>query len=199
MPPERSPGEVQEGPRGDPGKAQEGPWRPLGKGQEDTRGDRTRADKTSGRTRQRTDKRSSGATRPRTPLACIQLTSRAFNARVHSSLWTRAWPQGALEASSDPSCRGFPTSIYGAYPGAYLVTCVCLKTYIYIYTRCSKGGAKAPPISRDVPSLRRSEVPKFRLRELKPETPELKPETSELKPPRTADQDPRAEARDPKR
>ena len=64
--------------------------------------------------------------------------------------------------------------------------------YIYIYTRCSKGGAKAPPISRDVPSLRRSAVPKFRFLdipavrpktpELKPETPELKPETSELKP-----------------
>ena len=63
---------------------------------------------------------------------------------------------------------------------------------LYIYTRCSKGGAKAPPISRDAPSLRRSEVPKFRfveipaLRpktpELKSETPELKPETPELKP-----------------
>ena len=64
----------------------------------------------------------------------------------------------------------------------------------YIYTRCSNGGAKAPPISRDVPSLRRSEVPKFRLRELKPETPELKPETPELKP-----ETPNAKARDRKR
>ena len=83
--------------------------------------------------------------------------------------------------------------------------CVCL----YIYTRCSKGGAKAPPISRDVPSLRRSAVPKFRFLdipavrpktpELKPETPELKPETSELKPetPKAKARDPRAKARHP--
>ena len=83
------------------------------------------------------------------------------------------------------------------------------KTYIYIYTRCSKGGAKAPPISRDVPSLRRSAVPKFRFLdipavrpktpELKPETPELKPETSELKPetPKAKARDPRAKARHP--
>ena len=65
--------------------------------------------------------------------------------------------------------------------------------YIYIYTRCSKRGAKAPLISRDLPSLsRRSEVPKFRCTEipplrpktaeLKPKTPELKHETPELKP-----------------
>ena len=79
----------------------------------------------------------------------------------------------------------------------------------YIYTRCSKGGAKAPPISRDVPLLRRSAVPKFRfldipaLRpktpELKPEIPELKPETSELKPetPKAKARDPRAKARHP--
>ena len=78
-----------------------------------------------------------------------------------------------------------------------------------IYTRCSKGGAKAPPISRDVPLLRRSAVPKFRfldipaLRpqtpELKPEIPELKPETSELKPetPKAKARDPRAKARHP--
>ena len=73
---------------------------------------------------------------------------------------------------------------------------------INIYTRCSKGGAKAPPISRDVPSLRHSALPKFRFLdtpavrpktpELKPETPELKPETPELKP-----DTPRAKARNP--
>ena len=80
---------------------------------------------------------------------------------------------------------------------------------VYIYTRCSKGGAKAPPISRDVPSLRRSALPKFRFLdipavrpktpELKPETPELKPETSELKPetPKAEARDPRAKARHP--
>ena len=83
------------------------------------------------------------------------------------------------------------------------------RVHIYIYTRCSKGGAKAPPISRDVPSLRRSAVPKFRCLdipavrpktpELKPETPELKPETSELKPetPKAKARDPRAKARHP--
>ena len=32
MAPERSPGEVQERPRGGPGKAQEGPWSPTGPG-----------------------------------------------------------------------------------------------------------------------------------------------------------------------
>ena len=37
---------------------------------------------------------------------------------------------------------------------------VCM--YVYIYTRCSKGGAKAPPISRDDPSLRRSVAPTVR-------------------------------------
>ena len=84
-----------------------------------------------------------------------------------------------------------------------------MPVYVYIYTRCSKGGAKAPPISRDVPSLRRSALPKFRFLdipavrpktpELKPETPELKPETSELKPetPKAKARDPRAKARHP--
>ena len=72
-----------------------------------------------------------------------------------------------------------------------------------------EGGAlKRPPISRDVPSLRRSAVPKFRFLdipvrpktpELKPETPELKPETLELKPetPKAKARDPRAKARHP--
>ena len=49
-------------------------------------------------------------------------------------IWIRAWPQGALEASSHPSCRGFLyiyIYIYGAYPGAYLVTCVSENLYIY--------------------------------------------------------------------
>ena len=83
-------------------------------------------------------------------------------------------------------------------------------TLVYIYILDARRGAlKRPPISRDVPSLRRSAVPKFRfldipaLRpktpELKPETPELKPETSELKPetPKAKARDPRAKARHP--
>ena len=52
------------GARSDPGEAHGAPRaaRPEGKGQEETR-----ADKTSGRTGQQADKRSSGATKPRTP------------------------------------------------------------------------------------------------------------------------------------
>ena len=56
MAPKRGPGEAQERPSSPTGT------RPDGKGHEETR-----ADKTSGRTRQQADKRSSGATKPRTP------------------------------------------------------------------------------------------------------------------------------------
>ena len=65
--PKWPPGEAQERSTRGPGEPQERPWsptgtRPEGKGQEETR-----ADKSSGRTRQQADKRSSGATKPRTP------------------------------------------------------------------------------------------------------------------------------------
>ena len=50
-----------------PGEPQERPWSPTGTRPEGTGQEETRGDKTSGRTRQEADKRSSGATKPRTP------------------------------------------------------------------------------------------------------------------------------------
>ena len=47
-----------------------------------------------------------------------------------------------------------------------------MNIYIYIYTRCSKGGAKAPPFSRDVPSLRRSDAPSLRRCDTQASTPQ---------------------------
>ena len=47
-----------------------------------------------------------------------------------------------------------------------------LLSHIYIYTRCSKGGAKAPPFSRDVPSLRRSDAPSLRRCDTQASTPQ---------------------------
>ena len=46
------------------------------------------------------------------------------------------------------------------------------KEYNNIYTRCSKGGAKAPPFSRDVPSLRRSDAPSLRRCDTQASTPQ---------------------------
>ena len=87
--------------------------------QEDTSGDKTTEDKTRGKTRQQTDKRSSGATKPRTPWPVSNLLLEHL---MHRSTVVN----------------------------------------IDIHTRCSKGGAKASPISRDVPSLRRSVVARCR-------------------------------------
>ena len=53
---------------------------------------------------------------------------------------------------------------------------------IDIFTRCSKGGAKAPPSSRVVPSLRRFVGWSFRLSALKPRSLDLTPKSPELKP-----------------
>ena len=64
------PREAQERPKKGPGEAQhttQEDTRAEKPRQEDTSGDKTTEDKTRGKTRQQTDKRSSGATKPRTP------------------------------------------------------------------------------------------------------------------------------------
>ena len=53
--------------------------------QEDTSGDKTTEDKTRGKTRQQTDKRTFPIHEGRVHFTRRQLTSRAFNARVHAS------------------------------------------------------------------------------------------------------------------
>ena len=64
------PREARERPKKGPGEAQhttQEDTRAEKPRQEDTSGDKTTEDKTRGKTRQQTDKRSSGATKPRTP------------------------------------------------------------------------------------------------------------------------------------
>ena len=64
------PRQTRERPKKGPGEAQhttQEDTRAEKPRQEDTSGDKTTEDKTRGKTRQQTDKRSSGATKPRTP------------------------------------------------------------------------------------------------------------------------------------
>ena len=68
--PRNCPGAARERPKKGPGEAQhttQEDTRAEKPRQEDTSGDKTTEDKTRGKTRQQTDKRSSGATKPRTP------------------------------------------------------------------------------------------------------------------------------------
>ena len=77
-------------------EAQERPWsptgsRPKGNRQEETRADKTRGerirvDQIHGRTRQQIDKKTVPIHEGRVHFTRRQLTSRAFNARVHSSI-----------------------------------------------------------------------------------------------------------------
>ena len=81
-----------------------------------------RADKTSGRTRQQTDKRTFPIHEGRVHFTRRQLTSRAFNARVHSSIY-----------------------IYMSHTLAHTWSLVCLKPYLYKKRRGFLWGAGSAP------------------------------------------------------